>query len=142
MLQNYLKLAIKVLLRRKVFTLISLFGIAVTLTVLVVASAMLDEMFGPQPPESKLDRVLVASQVTMSGPQRESRSGPGYRFTQLFIKDLPLAEEISVFEGRGPTIATYLDGSKIETQLKRVDGPFWRIFDFEFIEGGPFSAIC
>ena len=36
MLRNYLKLAVKVLLRRKFFTFVSLFGIAFTLVVLVV----------------------------------------------------------------------------------------------------------
>ena len=36
MLHNYLKIAIKVLLRRKFFTAISLFGIGFTLTVLLV----------------------------------------------------------------------------------------------------------
>ncbi|ANM31693.1 hypothetical protein ABI59_22240 [Acidobacteria bacterium Mor1] len=140
MFKNYLKLAVKVLMRRKFFTLISLFGIALTLTVLVVAAAMLDQLFGPQPPESRVDRMLLATKVMMSGPGRESSSSPGYKFYETFIKDLPLAEEISVFEGGGGNNeVTYLDDRKIESALKRVDGAFWRIFDFSFIEGGPFS---
>jgi len=28
----------------------------------------------------------------------------------------------------------------VTLQLKRTDGEFWRVFHFEFLEGGPFSA--
>ena len=46
MLRNYLKVALKVLLRRRFYTFISLFGIAFTLVVLTVAAAFLDHVFG------------------------------------------------------------------------------------------------
>ena len=42
MLNHYLTLAVKVLLRRKFFTFISLFGISFTLLVLTVVTAMFD----------------------------------------------------------------------------------------------------
>ena len=58
MLKNYLKIAFKVLLRRKFFTFISLFAISFTLVVLMVVTAMLDHIFGPMPPENKRDRTL------------------------------------------------------------------------------------
>ena len=47
MIRNYLKIALKVLARRKFFTFISLFGICITLVVLMVATAMLDQIFAP-----------------------------------------------------------------------------------------------
>jgi len=40
MLLNYLKIAFKVLLRRKFFTAISLFGIGFTLTAVLVVAAL------------------------------------------------------------------------------------------------------
>jgi putative ABC transport system permease protein len=57
MLRNYLKVALKVLLRRKFYTFISLFGIAFTLVVLTVAAAMLDHVFGPLAPETQAERM-------------------------------------------------------------------------------------
>ena len=42
MLLNYLKITLAVLQRRKFFTFISLFGISLTLTILVVATAFID----------------------------------------------------------------------------------------------------
>ena len=78
MLQHYLKLAVKVLLRRKFFTFISLFGISFTLLVLMVATAMLDHAFGPHAPETKLRTARWAcSARAMSGraldPDRRRR---------------------------------------------------------------------
>jgi putative ABC transport system permease protein len=50
MIKSYLKLAWKVLLRRKFFTFISLFGIAFTLVVLLLVTALLDHVAGPYAP--------------------------------------------------------------------------------------------
>ncbi|HKX28336.1 MAG TPA: ABC transporter permease, partial [Blastocatellia bacterium] len=58
MLKNYLKLAFKVLRRRKFFTFISIFAISLTLVVLMVVAALLDQAFGPLPPETRTDRTL------------------------------------------------------------------------------------
>jgi len=58
MLANYVKIAFKVFLRRKFFTLISLFGISFTLVVLMVAAAMLDHMFAAMPPEVNQGRTV------------------------------------------------------------------------------------
>ena len=44
------KIALKVLLRRKFFTFISLFALSFTLLVLLVATAILDHVFGPARP--------------------------------------------------------------------------------------------
>ena len=52
MLKNYLKLAVKVLARRRFFTFVSLFGISFTLAVLLVATSMLDAVLAPQSPRA------------------------------------------------------------------------------------------
>jgi putative ABC transport system permease protein len=53
MLRNYLKIALKVLLRRKFYTGVNLFGIAFTLLTLMLATAMLDNSLAPGPPEPR-----------------------------------------------------------------------------------------
>src|SRR5688572_5855646 len=83
MLNHYLVLAVKVLLRRKFFTFISLFGIGFTLLVLTVVTALYED----------------------------SR-----------------------------TVHSYLDGRKVSSKLKRTDDEYWRILEFQFLEGGPFGT--
>jgi putative ABC transport system permease protein len=36
-------------------------------------------------------------------------------------------------------VVMFHEGRKIETHLRRTDGNYWRILDFEFVEGGPFT---
>ena len=61
MLGQYLKLAWKVLGRRKFFTFISLFGISMTLVVLMIATAVLDNFYAPRAPESIAIRPFSAA---------------------------------------------------------------------------------
>ena len=72
-----LKLAFKVLARRKVFTAISLVGITLTLVVLMVATAILDNVFAAGKPESQLDRMLFVSVVGRYSQDISQTSQPG-----------------------------------------------------------------
>ncbi len=140
MLKNYLKIAFKVFLRRKFFTFISLFGIALTLIVLVVAVALWDHVFGPQPPETDANRLITLYFVHARGPSGHNTSGPaGYMFHDRYVRTLKEPERISVHAIFLPTIS-YRNGAEIKSWLKNVDGEFWRVFRFNFLEGAPFSS--
>lgn len=142
MIKNYLKIAVKVLLRRKFFTFISLFGISVTLLVLLVAAAMLDHTIAPQSPESRSDRTLGIHMLRMAGPENTMTMDPGYAFLDKNVRPLaalPGVEAVTVYSNR-ESASSYVSGRKITSSVKRTDGQFWRVFDFEFLEGQPFSA--
>ena len=143
MLRNYLKMALKVLARRKFFTFISLFGISITLVVLLVATALLDHIFAPQAPETQGDRTLGLYQVTLRGENSTYNGFSGYglldRVTRGLQEELPAIEKIAIFS-MPDTVVSYVGGRKIESDLKRTDGAYWQIVDFDFVEGGPFSA--
>jgi putative ABC transport system permease protein len=138
MIRNYIKLALKVLSRRKFFTFISLFGISLTLVVLMVATAILDNIFSPRKPESRFDRALTVVVLGEYGPEVGRTSAPGYAFLDKYVRGLPGAEAITVFAQVAST-SMYHQGQKIETFVKRTDGPYWQIHDFTFLEGGPFT---
>jgi putative ABC transport system permease protein len=141
MLKNYLKIALKVLLRRKFFTFISLFGISFTLIVLMVATAMLDHVFGPMPPEVKTGRTLGIYTVRMEMPESGSaRTGPSpYWFLDRYVRKLTTAERVSI-SSVFKTVNAFRNGVKIPLFLRRTDGEFWEILEFEFLEGGPFTV--
>ena len=138
MLKNYLKLAFKVFLRRKFFTFISLFAISFTLVVLMVATSLLDHVFGAHAPETKLDRTLGVYMLQLRGPQNRSTGAAGYGFLDRYARGLPGVEQMSIFEQFSYKDA-YRNGEKIKLFLKRTDGEFWRILDFQFLEGGPLT---
>jgi putative ABC transport system permease protein len=134
-----LKLALRVLARRKVFTAISLVGITLTLVVLMVATAILDNVFAAGKPESQLDRMLFVSVVGRYSQNISQTSPPGYGFLQKTIRDLPGAERVAYFS-QLRTAVIYSGAQRIETQMRRATPSYWQILDFHFIEGAPFTA--
>lgn len=141
MIRNYLKVALKVLARRKFFTFISLFGISLTLLVLLVAAAIFDHALAPHAPEIRSDRTLGVYQLVMKGPNNTQSSEPGYGFLERYVKPLatlPGVERIAIVSSP-QTAVSYVGGRKIESRLRRADGELWRLLELEFLEGAPFT---
>jgi putative ABC transport system permease protein len=139
MLNHYLGLAVKVLLRRKFFTFISLFGISFTLVVLTVVTAFFDYSFGPDPSEPHQDRTLYVSRAVMYGEHGAWSSSAGFKLLDTYARGLPGVERLSIYEG-GRTIQSYVNGQKISSTLKRTDAEFWQILEFRFLEGRAYTA--
>lgn len=138
-MKTSLKLAIKVLGRRKFFTFISLFGISMTLVVLMVATAVLDNVFAAHEPESRFDRVLCVYRITMAGKGETESGEPGYAFLQRFVKPLRNIEAFGVFSNP-QTIGVYPGTERVDAIVRRTDAGYWRILDFRFLEGRPYNA--
>ncbi len=142
MLLNYVKIALRSLLRRKFFTAISLFGIGVTLMVLLIVVALLDQLVAPEPPETKLDRTLHAAYFHATGG-REKREislmgKPGYALLDRVGRDLPGVRKMSIVS-EASSVVSFVGGEKIVSTLRRTDGAYWEILDFKFLEGRPFT---
>jgi putative ABC transport system permease protein len=138
-LKHYLVLATKVLLRRKFFTFISLFGISFTLVVLMVVTAIFDHTFAPAAPEVRQDRTLYVEGAVMYGPHGTWSSDGGFKLFDKYARNLPGVESLALYTSPG-SVQSYVNGRKIVSSLKRTDEVFWRILDFNFLEGGPFTA--
>jgi putative ABC transport system permease protein len=138
MLRSYLRLAWRVLWRRTFFTVISLFGISFTLVVLIVATAVLDHIFAPIAPEVRQNRTLGIYRARMIGQDRSQTSMPGYALLDTYARNLPGVERMSIFS-MPQTVYSYQSGQRIKSLLKRTDAEFWRVLDFTFLEGGPFT---
>lgn len=138
MLKNYLKIAWKVLLRRKFFTFISLFGISFTLMVLMVATSLFDHAFGPQMPEREMDKLLFVNMMRSELEQGTQSGPPSYYFLNRYVRPLETPEQVSV-NSVYVTVNSYVDNRKLALDLKFADAAFWEILDFNFLEGKPFG---
>src|SRR5262245_19637078 len=138
MLLSSIKIAMKVLLRRKFYTFISLFAICFTLVVLNTATAMLDATFGPAAPETKIDRTLGIYGAQLRGERWRRTGYAGYALLDRYVRNLPGVElmSISTFPG---AVTTYPNGERVTIYMKQTDGAFWQILDFDFLEGAPFT---
>ena len=80
MIKNYIKIALKVLKRRKFFTFISLFGISFTLLVLNIFTSFIDSFVAAGGPEQKLDRTIYTENVRIKGNSGSNSTDASYYF--------------------------------------------------------------
>lgn len=138
MLNNYIKIAIKVLSRRKFYTFVSLFGIAFTLLILNIVVALMDYTLSAAKPESKLSRILTIEEAQMRGESSSASSSAGYALLDQYARDLP-GVEIFAITTEPRSVTAFIDGEKVEPRMRRTDGRFWEILDYAFVEGGPYT---
>ena len=140
MLLNYIKIAWKVLLRHPFYTFITLFGISLTLTVLMVLTSFLDHLLGSHYPETKRDRSLYIDQMVMSDSSRSStQSGPmSFKFLTDYAKSLKTPERVTIFSYFNSSNA-YVGSQKIKLDISFTDADFWQVTKFEFLEGKPYN---
>lgn len=139
MLKNYLKIAWKVLLRRKFFTFISLFGISFTLMILMVLTAMVDHVFGSKSPESKSDRMVMITFMKTQMKNDGMMSGPlSYDFLNKYVRSIKAAENVSI-QSIFSEVNAFANNKKLALDKKFTDENFWQITDFNFIEGNGFN---
>jgi putative ABC transport system permease protein len=140
MLKNYLKITLAVMKRRKFYTFISLFGISMTLTMLIVLTSFIDQLLEPNYPEVHRNRSLYVQRVQIIDTKNGGSSmNPLSRyFIETYLKTMPTPEKVSMASQPDP-INTYLNGQKGKVFIKYTDAEFWQISQFSFLEGKEFS---
>ena len=169
MIKNYLTLALKVLRRKPFYTFVSLFGISFTLMILMLITSMGDALFGANQPMTEVDRMVflpylerytefydttyTVDTITMdngvvrydstqsvepNGDRNNSDGRMSYYFLDKHVRDLSDVEAYTFLASGGYTDA-YLDGRKVTLSTFYVDGSYWDVFDFQFINGLPFG---
>lgn len=167
MFVNYLKLAIKVLGRRKFFTFISLFGISFTLMILMLVTAFLDTQIGKNAPLSNSDEMVFADRIILrmvkpdtvyqidstllDGVMRYdtteemvenqssySSSSFGFWMLDQHLRTVEPKENYSLFS-TGHSYDIFLNNNKLTFFALYTDAPYWEIFDFNFTEGQAFT---
>ncbi|MEM8523538.1 MAG: FtsX-like permease family protein [Bacteroidota bacterium] len=168
MFQNYFKLAVKVLGRRKFFTFVSLFGISFTLMVLMLLTSFLDAQLGANKPLTEKDRmvffdrgvmkymrldtiweidstlldgVMVYDSTLQTEENQESYSSSsvGWYLLNEYLRDLEQVERYS-FSSGGRTFDFFLNGKKMSLSGNYTDAGFWQIYDYDFVEGQAYGV--
>lgn len=136
MFRNYLLTAYKVFMRRKLFTAINLVCIVLTLVVLMVITAMLENAFFPTGVEGKSNRFLQVVGLHMASDDRSNTSGSplGYKVIEKYLKPMKTPELVSAVTMPG-TVSVYQDSRVTELQMRRADANYWKILDFTLLAG-------
>lgn len=163
MLSNYLKLAWRILGRRKFFSAITLFGISFTLGILMVIISFLHSELGTNKPLTHKDDLVVLSTLSLERKIIDTimvidtiaeASGPLYDTTydykrsgtwiwnsdmnnlvvQDHLSDLPTMQNYTLINA-GIQIDAYLNNAKITIKGMHTDHRYFEIFDQILLEG-------
>jgi len=140
MLVNYLITAWKVFLRRKFFTFINLFGISLTLMVLMVVSTIGESYFYPKGPEKNIENTRLINRLVLTNEEHtNTNSGRlGYKFIKDNIFRLQTPELVSINSGVAGT-PIFHQGKNTRLLVKKTDSNFWKVLDFSFLSGRAYS---
>ncbi|HEY0063074.1 MAG TPA: ABC transporter permease [Telluria sp.] len=136
MFRNYLLTAWKVFMRRKLFTAINLLCIVLTLVVLMVVTALVQNTFYPTGVEGKSERflqVMVLRTESADGTS-VSTSPLGYKVIEKYLKPMKSVELVGVTSGPS-TVSVYQEGRVTELEMRRTDANYWKILDFTVLDG-------
>ena len=141
MFRNYLLTAWKVFMRRKLFTAINLLCIVLTLVVLMVVAALLQNTFSPTGVEAKSERFVQMVMMQSSHTEKKGRRTGlfGYKIVEKYLKPMQGVEAVSA-SMFPQSVAVYQDGRVSDVQLRRTDAEYWRILDFNVVSGRVISA--
>lgn len=141
MLKNYIKIAIKVLQRRKFFTFVSLFGISLTLMVLMVLTAFTDHLISPNYPEINRDKCLYVTYATMTSTDwgGYNNGTSGFHFIDKYVKQMKTPQKIAMASLTPKRVDAFYGDNRLKLFIKTTDANFWEIMAFEFQAGKPFN---
>lgn len=136
MFKNYLLTAYKVFMRRKLFTAINLMCIVLTLVVLMVVTALLQNAFYPTGVEGKSERFLQVVMLKMESADgnNTSISPIGYKIIDKYLKPMQSVERVAAVTNTFP-VSVYQDNRVTELQMRRADAEYWKILDFTLVAG-------
>ena len=142
MFKNNLKITILVLKRKKLFSAITILGIAVPLMFLMIIISTISHIAAYESPQSNFDRVLLLDQMK-SSIKRTNMSGtmgggPTYDFVKRYVKPMKTPEKVGVVSRR-QHYNMYQNNQKTKLKIVYTDEEFWDIADFKFTEGKAFN---
>lgn len=139
MLRNYLLTAWNVLMRRKLFTAINLLCIVLTLVVLMVITALLENAFFPRGVEGKSERFLQVMMLDAQGPHARINSPLGYKIIDKYLKPMKSVEMVSAVS-IPRTVSVYQQGQVYALEMRHTDAEYWHILDFHVLAGRVINA--
>ena len=145
MIKQYFKQALSQLKQQPLLTTISVLGTALTICLIMVVVMQQQIKTVPFAPESNRNRLLHVKQMSVGNKTWSddgSSNGPmGIKTAKGCFEGLKTPEEVSIYSIPGTMQVSLSRGVRTGVDALETDGAFWRIFDFSFIDGKPYSDV-
>lgn len=143
MIRNYFLIALRNIIRDKVFSAINIVGLAIGITCflalfLFVQDELTFDKFGSSIDTNQIHRVYVRTVVNGS---EETNSKTAQNLGPLLQQNYPEVKSYSRIGYFGPRAFKYNDKLFRSGSIYAVDSTFFKIFALQFIEGDPATAL-
>jgi len=142
MYKQYLKQSWQLLKQNKLFSSIYIIGTGLAISMVMVMAIIYYIKIADVYPETNRDRMLVAKSLTEKSKHSNSNSSFSYRAVKEYFYTLKSPEAVTaIFNAYGSIPYIQLPDNKelLPAQVKYTDNNFWKVFNFSFTDGKPYS---
>ncbi|MGD9347360.1 MAG: ABC transporter permease [Candidatus Aminicenantes bacterium] len=143
MIKNYLKVAIRNLLRYKGYSFINILGLAVGIAASVLIFLYVTHEMNYDKFHEKADRTFrITADWSNQGDSRIHQLGTPYILAQTIRDKYPQVESITQLSGPlGDVVLRYRDNAFKETDVFAAEPSFFDVFSFPLIKGDPKTSL-
>ena len=139
MLKNYLKVAIRNILKQKVYSLINITGLAVGLALFILSLLYADFNFSYDKFHENSESIFCLTKVSKSGSHDVWVPAA---MLKTLVEEVPGVEDGTRLSGLNRKIVRYLDKKFYEPRIWYADENFLSVFSFRMIKGDSRMALA
>ena len=142
MLKNYLKVALRNILRYKGYSVLIIFGLALGMAIFLMAAVYTRFNFSYERFHKGADRIYLVVQVLSSGNKGQQNTAiTPAPLLQAMTSEFPEIEEATRFSRGRRMIVRAGDQCHYESNIILVEEIFFSFFNFRLLRGDPLSAL-
>lgn len=125
-----------------VLSIVTIAGTALSIFLIMIVVMMQEVTTAPFAPESNRDRLLYYSWLSSSYEDGDGEcNGPmAYTTARQMLLSLQTPEAATAYQGIVTSAALSIPKSpNVKVDMRPVDNNYWKVFDFTFIDGAPFT---
>lgn len=147
MYKQYLKQSWQLLKQNKLFSSIYIIGSGLAISMVMVMAIIYYIKIADVYPETNRYRMLVAKSITERSKSDNSFTNSAsfsYRAVKEYFYSLKSAEAVTaIFNAYGsiPYIQLPDNKTRVPAQVQYTDNAYWKVFNFSFVDGKPYSQV-
>jgi putative ABC transport system permease protein len=140
MIKQYFKQAWYLLRENPLLSIISIAGTALAITLIMVLVITYEVRTANYKPETNRDRMLYAKYGRYESPNNISNSANSYRIIKECFYPLKHTDAVTAVMPYQALLISIPGGEKeYKADVSFTDADFWKVFDFQFVSGMPYT---
>lgn len=139
---NLIKTVFHDLKRQPVLGVLSVVGTAIAIYLIMIVVMLQDVKTAPIAPESRRDRFLHCTYGSFHGEGNVRFNRPySYNFIRKYFYNLSEPESVTAYSiDSSESVVSVPGRHTVGVERRLTDANFWRVFDFTFIAGAPYTT--